>query len=102
VRAFCVQKERVSDVGDTTEIFAYSVAEEQALATIRALEDGPISFADTAALQFSLRDRRITSTIVGIRKPECLQETIELTQYLLPEDIWEEIADKERTSDACA
>ena len=102
MRAFCVQKERVSDIGDTTEIFAYSVAEEQALATIRAIFEGPISFADTAALQFSLRDPRIASTIVGISKPERLQETVELAQQALPEDIWEEIADKERTSDARA
>jgi len=54
------------------------------------------------ALQFSLRDPRLASTIVGISKPERLLETVELAQQVLPKDIWEEIADKERTSDACA
>lgn len=54
------------------------------------------------ALQFSLRDPRIASTIVGISKPEHLQKTVELAQQALSEDIWEEIVDKERTSDACA
>ena len=54
------------------------------------------------ALQFSLRDPRIASTVVGISKLERLQETVELTQQALPEDIWEKIADKERTSDARA
>src|SRR5579872_5539042 len=36
-------------LGDMPGTFAYSVAEAQALATIRAIFDGPISFADTAA-----------------------------------------------------
>ena len=54
----------------------------------------------TVALQFSLRDTRIASTIVGISKLERLQETVELAQQAIPEDIWKEIADKERTSDA--
>lgn len=44
------------------------------------------------ALQFSLRDPRIASTIVGISKPERLQETVRLAQLPTPEDMWEEIA----------
>jgi len=36
-------------LGDMPEAFAYSVAEEQALATYRAILDGPITFLDTAA-----------------------------------------------------
>ena len=52
------------------------------------------------ALQFSLRDPRIASTIVGISKPERLQETVWLAQQVLPDDIWEEITDTERTLDA--
>ena len=36
-------------LGDMPGTFSYSVAEEQALATIRAIFEGPISFADTAA-----------------------------------------------------
>jgi D-threo-aldose 1-dehydrogenase len=45
------------------------------------------------ALQFSLRDPRIASTIVGISKPERLHETVGLAQQALPKDIWEEIAE---------
>ena len=45
------------------------------------------------ALQFSLRDPRIASTIVGVSKPERLQKTVELAQQVLPEDIWKEIAE---------
>src|ERR671927_256976 len=36
-------------LGDMPETFAYSVAEEQALATLRAAFSSPITFADTAA-----------------------------------------------------
>ena len=45
------------------------------------------------ALRFSMRDPRIASTIVGISKPERLEETVRLAQQVLPEDIWEEIAE---------
>lgn len=38
-----------AQLGDMPETFAYSVAEEQALATYRAILDGPIRFLDTAA-----------------------------------------------------
>src|SRR5713226_7557131 len=36
-------------LGDMPETFAYSVGEELALNTIRAIFDGPINFVDTAA-----------------------------------------------------
>lgn len=44
------------------------------------------------ALQFSLRDPRIASTIVGVSKPERLQETVKMAQMPLPEQLWEELA----------
>ena len=44
------------------------------------------------ALQFSLRDPRITSTIVGISRPERLAETLKLAEYPVPAALWEEIA----------
>ncbi len=44
------------------------------------------------ALQFSLRDPRITSTIVGITRPERISETIALAQYPIPEALWAELA----------
>src|SRR5437660_6300478 len=46
-----------------------------------------------AALQFSLRDPRITSTIVGISRPERLSETIALAQHALPDELWAELAE---------
>ena len=44
-----------------------------------------------AALQFSLRDPRITSTIVGISRPERLTETITLAEYPIPAELWGEL-----------
>jgi D-threo-aldose 1-dehydrogenase len=45
------------------------------------------------ALQFSLRNPRIASTIVGISRTERLQETLRLAQHPIPQDLWEEIAE---------
>ncbi len=45
-----------------------------------------------AALQFSLRDARIASTIVGITRPERLGETLKLAQQPIPDELWAELA----------
>ncbi len=44
-----------------------------------------------AALQFSLRDVRIASTIVGITRPERLAETLKLAQQPIPDELWAEL-----------
>jgi D-threo-aldose 1-dehydrogenase len=44
------------------------------------------------ALQFSLRDPRIVSTIVGISKPERLTQTLALAQFPISHVVWNEIA----------
>ena len=44
-----------------------------------------------AALQFSLRDVRVTSTIVGITRPERLAETLKLAQHSIPDALWAEL-----------
>ena len=44
-----------------------------------------------AALQFSLRDPRIHSTIVGMSKPERVAQTEALARHPLPEELWAEI-----------
>jgi D-threo-aldose 1-dehydrogenase len=44
-----------------------------------------------AALQFSLRDTRITSTIIGITRPERLTETLDLANYPIPNELWIEL-----------
>lgn len=44
------------------------------------------------ALQFSLRDPRVASTIVGISRPERIGETVALAGHPIPEELWLEIA----------
>jgi D-threo-aldose 1-dehydrogenase len=44
-----------------------------------------------AALQFSLRDTRISSTIVGMTRPERLAETLKLAQHPIPDELWAEL-----------
>jgi D-threo-aldose 1-dehydrogenase len=44
-----------------------------------------------AALQFSLRESRITSTIVGISEPERVEQTLQLAEWPIPEKLWEEL-----------
>lgn len=41
-----------------------------------------------AALQFSLRDPRVTSTIVGMPRPERVAQTVELAQQPIPDALW--------------
>ncbi|HCP75834.1 MAG TPA: oxidoreductase, partial [Ktedonobacter sp.] len=44
-----------------------------------------------AALQFSLRDARISSTIVGMTRPERLTETLKLAQQPITHELWTEL-----------
>lgn len=41
-----------------------------------------------AALQFSMRDLRVTSTVVGMTKPERVAQTLELAGYPIPSELW--------------
>lgn len=43
------------------------------------------------ALQFSLRDPRIHSTVIGMSRPERLDETVKLAQTPIPDELWREI-----------
>ncbi len=43
------------------------------------------------ALQFSMRDARITSTICGVSKPERVHETLAWARFPVPDTVWEEL-----------
>ena len=45
------------------------------------------------ALQFSLRDPLITSTIVGMSRPERVADTVSLARYPIPDALWQELAE---------
>jgi D-threo-aldose 1-dehydrogenase len=44
-----------------------------------------------AALQFSLRDPRITSTVVGMSRAERIAQTLELARHPIPDAIWPQL-----------
>jgi D-threo-aldose 1-dehydrogenase len=45
-----------------------------------------------AALQYSLRDPRISVTIAGMSRPERIQETLAFAALEIPQALWDEIA----------
>jgi D-threo-aldose 1-dehydrogenase len=79
---------------DTYDTYAYAPmsartrARAEALTRICAEAAVPLG---AAALQFSLRERRITSTVVGVTKPERIHQTLQWACFPIPEDVWAEI-----------
>jgi D-threo-aldose 1-dehydrogenase len=75
--------------------YAYREADGEVVARARAIaaicERHGVPLA-AAALQFSLRDPRITVTIVGMSKPGRIEETVALARHPIPEALWEELA----------
>jgi D-threo-aldose 1-dehydrogenase len=74
--------------------YAYSEADADLVKRARQMEAAcarhgvPLA---AAALQFSLRDPRITSTIIGMSKPERIQQTLELAAVPIPDELWPEL-----------
>ncbi|MSU77841.1 MAG: aldo/keto reductase [Gemmataceae bacterium] len=71
--------------------YAYQEADALTLDRVRKMDDickkHKVPLA-AAALQFSMRDPRITSTIIGLSKAERLQQTIELAHTPIPNAVW--------------
>lgn len=44
-----------------------------------------------AALQFSMQEPRVASTIVGISRPERVRQTMELAVEPIPDELWERL-----------
>jgi D-threo-aldose 1-dehydrogenase len=75
--------------GPTT--YGYRPAPPETLAAVEAMRRVCSDFhtdLGTAALQFSLRDRRIASTIVGMSRPGRVARTLDLASEPLPDAIW--------------
>lgn len=74
--------------------YAYSEAPTTMVDRAKALEaicaryDVPLA---AAALQFSLRDPRITGTIVGMTRPERIAQTLDLARIEIPDACWDEL-----------
>jgi D-threo-aldose 1-dehydrogenase len=71
--------------------YEYREAPQEMVERVRKMESAcrelgvPLA---AAALQFSLRDRRVVSTIVGISRPERVEQTIELATHPIPDELW--------------
>ena len=44
-----------------------------------------------AALQFSMRDPRVSATIVGFSRPERISQTVALAELPTPDALWPEL-----------
>ena len=76
---------------DAHPMYAYRPSPAPVLEAIREMDtacrDADVPLA-AAALQFSLREPRIASTIVGFSNPERVEETLELASLTVPSDLW--------------
>ncbi len=80
---------------DVMPKISYSPADAEALEPVRRIEALTSEHGvapGAAALQFSLRDARITSTIVGVSKPERVAETLNWAATDIPQDLRDALA----------
>jgi D-threo-aldose 1-dehydrogenase len=74
--------------------YAYGLGDESIAGVARkmgaACERYGVPLA-AAALQFSVREPRIHSTVVGISAPERVRETLDLLAAEIPAELWEEL-----------
>jgi D-threo-aldose 1-dehydrogenase len=69
---------------------APTVAQERATEIQRICQGYGVPLA-AAALQFSMRDPRVTSTIVGITRPERIEHTLDLAAHPIPSELWDDV-----------
>lgn len=74
--------------------YAYRPADDVTLQRARQMKaicdecDVPLA---AAALQFSMRDQRITSTVAGMTRPERIAQTLDLARHPISEEVWERL-----------
>lgn len=77
---------------DSYPRYAYGEAPTEMVDRVRRMQEAcrehnvPLA---AAALQFSTRDPRVTSTIVGVSHPERVGQTLELATHPIPDGLWE-------------
>ncbi len=74
--------------------YVYQEASPEMLAPIARIEQVCARHGippGAAALQFSMRDERVTSTICGISKPERIRQTLDWSRYPIPQAVWDEL-----------
>jgi D-threo-aldose 1-dehydrogenase len=75
--------------------YVYQEASARMLDPVRRVEAICTTYGvppGAAALQFSIRDERVTSTICGVSRPERVRETLVWAEWPIPDSLWEELA----------
>jgi D-threo-aldose 1-dehydrogenase len=76
--------------------YCYARASQATLTRVHKMEqlckahDVPLA---AAALQFSLRNNKVVSTIVGMSESQRIAQTLKLADWPIPEDLWTELRD---------
>jgi D-threo-aldose 1-dehydrogenase len=76
---------------DTYARYEYGEASREVVKRVRKMQNECRQFGvplGAAALQFSLRDPRLVSTIVGISRPERVKQTLDFASHPVPEELW--------------
>ena len=79
---------------DTYARYAYQAASPEIVAATRQIEAVCAKYnvpMAAAALQFSMRDPLVDVTIVGVSKPERIQQTIDLAATVIPDQMWSDL-----------
>ena len=74
--------------------YAYQEAPQEMVERARAMQEVCREFGvplAAAALQFSMRDPRVASTIVGMSRPERIGQTLGLSAQHVPEELWKRL-----------
>lgn len=74
--------------------YVYQEASDAMLGPIRRIEEICARHGvppGAAALQFSMRDPRVASTICGVSKPERVRQTLKWAQFPIPDALWREL-----------
>jgi D-threo-aldose 1-dehydrogenase len=74
--------------------YVYQAASAQMLDPVRRVEEACARYRippGAVALQFSLRDPRVTSTVCGVSRPERVRQTLEWAEWPIPDKLWDDL-----------
>jgi D-threo-aldose 1-dehydrogenase len=79
---------------DVSPNYCYRPASQAIIERVRKMQeicDAHSVPLAAAALQFSTRDPRVSSTIVGMSEPRRIDQTVRLAEWDIPEDVWSQL-----------
>ena len=79
---------------DSFPRYVYQEASAPMLDPVRRVEEACARYGvppGAVALQFSLRDPRVTSTVCGVSRPERVRQTLDWAEWPIPDMLWDEL-----------